>query len=82
MVSMNERITMLNNNVIVCGTSGSLKTRNFIIPNLLEGVGSYIITDPKGNLYNKYAGYLQKAKLYTVKRMSFINPDSLYIIIP
>jgi type IV secretion system protein VirD4 len=75
MVSMNERITMLNNNVIVCGTSGSLKTRNFIIPNLLEGVGSYIITDPKGNLYNKYAGYLQKGKLYTVKRMSFINPE-------
>lgn len=73
-VSMNERITKLNNNVIVCGTSGSLKTRSFIVPNLLEGVGSYIVTDPKGNLYNKYAYYLEKAKFYTVKKMSFINP--------
>lgn len=73
-VSMNEQNTKLNNNVLVCGTSGSFKTRNFIIPNLLEGVGSYITADSKGNLYRRYAKYLQDRKKYIVKKMSFINP--------
>lgn len=73
-ISLNDRETKLNNNVLICGTSGSSKTRNFIIPNLLERVGSYIITDPKGNLYNKYGKYMEKTG-YRVLRLSLIKPQ-------
>ena len=46
--------TKVNNNVLVVGTAGSGKTRSIVTPNLLQATGSYIVSDPKGNLYNKY----------------------------
>lgn len=73
-VSLNDYQTHLNNNTLICGASGSSKTRNFIIPNILQGVGSYIVTDPKGNLYKKYKNYMQH-KAYNVLRLSFIYPN-------
>ena len=33
-----------NNNCIVVGASGTTKTRSFVIPNILEATGSYIIS--------------------------------------
>lgn len=72
--SLNSIQTRLNNNVLICGTSGSSKTRNYIIPNLLECVGSYIVTDPKGTLYEKYGKYLERQG-YRVLRLSFIHPE-------
>ncbi|MEI7999662.1 MAG: type IV secretory system conjugative DNA transfer family protein, partial [Candidatus Omnitrophota bacterium] len=42
--------------LLVLGTSGSRKTQNIIIPNILEqSVGSMVIMDPKGELYEKTA---------------------------
>lgn len=66
--------TKLNNNVIVVGGSGCGKTRNIVIPNISQGVGSYIISDPKGNLYKKYRSYLQK-KGYSVRVVNFAHPE-------
>lgn len=66
--------TKLNNNVLVVGTSGSGKTRNIVTPNLLQATGSYILSDPKGNLYRKYKDYLQK-KGYKVTKVDFIHPE-------
>ena len=43
--------TQLNNNVLVVGSPGSGKTRSIVSPNILQATGSYIIVDPKGNLY-------------------------------
>ena len=43
--------TKVNNNVLVVGTSGAGKTRSIVIPNLLQATESYIVSDPKGNLY-------------------------------
>ena len=45
--------TKLNNNVLVVGTSGAGKTRSIVEPNLLQATGSYVVSDPKGNLYGK-----------------------------
>lgn len=45
--SLDDRQTRLNNNVLVVGTTGASKTRTVITPNLLECVGSYVLTDPK-----------------------------------
>ena len=65
----------MNNNVLVVGTSGAGKTRSIVIPNLLQAAGSYIVSDPKGNLYNKYKAYLQ-AQGYVVKKLDFSNPKN------
>ena len=72
--SLNDKVTRRNNNVLVVGTTGAAKTRTVITPNLLECVGSYIVTDPKGNLYRKWGGYM-KEHGYRVLRLSFIHPE-------
>lgn len=65
--------TKLNNNVLVVGTSGSGKTRSIVTPNLLQGVGSYIVSDPKGNLYWRYKDILESMG-YEVKKLDFTEP--------
>lgn len=71
--SLDCRETQLNNNVLVVGASGSGKTRSIVIPNILQAVGSYIIADPKGNLYKQYGDYL-KHRGYEVKKLDFTHP--------
>ena len=71
--SLNCYETQLNNNVLVVGASGTGKTRSIVTPNLLEATGSYIISDPKGNLYKKYKGHLEKQG-YVVKKLDFTDP--------
>ncbi len=72
--SLDDRSTRLNNNVLVVGTTGAAKTRTVITPNLLECVGSYVVTDPKGNLYRQWGGYMEEHG-YRVVRLSFIHPE-------
>ena len=71
--SMDPFETKLNNNVLVVGASASGKTRSIVTPNLLQASGSYIISDPKGNLCKKYGRYLIN-KGYTVRKLDFTNP--------
>lgn len=72
--SMDDYKTRLNNNVLVVGTTGAAKTRTIVTPNLLECIGSYVITDPKGNLYRQWGDYMKKHG-YRVVRLSFIHPE-------
>lgn len=72
--SLNDFKTGLNNNVIVVGGSGCGKTRNIVTPNISQGVGSYLISDPKGDLYKKFGGYLRK-KGYDVRVINFAHPE-------
>ena len=72
--SLNCYETQLNNNVLVVGTSGSGKTRSIVTPNLLQATGSYVVSDPKGNLYRKYKAYLKKQG-YIVKKLDFTDPE-------
>lgn len=73
--SLDEYKTRLNNNVLVVGTTGAAKTRTVVTPNLLECVGSYVVTDPKGNLYRQWGDYM-KHHGYRVVRLSFIHPEN------
>ncbi|MCM1186085.1 MAG: type IV secretory system conjugative DNA transfer family protein [Lachnospira sp.] len=73
--SMDCYQTQLNNNVLVVGASGSGKTRSIVTPNLLLANGSYVVSDPKGNLYGKYKDYLKK-KGYVVKLLDFTHPGN------
>lgn len=65
--------TFRNNNVVVIGSPGAGKTRGIIIPNILQCSGSYVITDPKGNLYRRYRDYLFQ-KGYRVLLLDFYDP--------
>ena len=67
--------TQLNNNVMVVGASGSGKTRSVVIPNILQATGSYIISDPKGNLYEQYGDYLRNQG-YVVNKLDFTEPEN------
>ncbi len=71
--SLDSHKTKLNNNVLVVGASGAGKTRSIVIPNLLQATGSYIVSDPKGNLYKQYGPYLRKCG-YVVKKLDFTDP--------
>ncbi len=68
--SLNDRATRLNNNVLVIGGSGTGKTRTIVSPNLKQAVGSYIVFDPKGQLYKQYGTYL-KERGYHVGLLDF-----------
>lgn len=63
----------LNDNILVVGGSGTGKTRGVVRPNILECTGSYVISDPKGNLYDLYASYLE-SNGYRVERLDLVNP--------
>ena len=62
-----------NINVLVVGGSGSGKSASYSIPNAFQMLGSYVFTDPKGELYDKTAGYLRKNG-YEIKVLNLVNP--------
>ena len=72
--SLDSRKTKRNNNALIVGASGSGKTRGVVEPNLLEAEGSYIITDPKGNLYDKYRTHFIE-RGYEVFKIDFVRPE-------
>lgn len=64
-----------NVNVLVVGGSGAGKSASYVIPNALQLLGSYVFTDPKGELYDKTAGYF-KEKGYAVKVLNLVHPQN------
>ena len=64
-----------NINVLVVGGSGSGKSASYVKPNVKNCLGSYIFTDPKGELYDDTAGYL-KERGYEIKLLNLVNPES------
>ncbi len=74
-VSTDSAITGRNNNVLIVGTSGSGKTYSLVEPTLQEtSHSSLVISDPKGSLSKKYAGYFKKKK-YNVAILNFLHPE-------
>lgn len=50
MISMNTRRTNLNSNSMIIGGPGSGKSYNIVRPNLCQMYGSYVCSDPSGEL--------------------------------
>lgn len=65
---------LINKNVLVVGGSGAGKSACYVKPNILQCLGSYVITDPKGELYRETSGFL-KANGYEVKAFNLVNPE-------
>lgn len=72
-VSMDTRKTRRNNNALVIGGSGVGKSRFFVKPNILNMCGSYLITDPSGELLRDTGTVLEKHG-YTVRVFQLIDP--------
>ena len=62
-----------NLNVLVCGGSGSGKTRFYGKPNIMQCNCSYVILDPKGEILRD-VGYLLEKKGYKIKILDLVNP--------
>ena len=54
--------------------SGSGKSASYSIPNAYQCLGSYVFTDPKGELYDRTAGYL-KQHGYEIKVLNLVRPQ-------
>lgn len=63
----------INKNILVVGGSGAGKTACFIKPNIMQCLGSYVITDPKGELYKETSNFL-KNEGYDIKVFNLVNP--------
>lgn len=76
-VGMDGDITRINSNVIVIGGSGVGKSFFFLTPNIYQAdkdskyPGSYIFTDPKGELLQRNGNYLLN-KGYKVKVLNLV----------
>ncbi|MCR3761449.1 VirD4-like conjugal transfer protein, CD1115 family [Clostridium felsineum] len=67
--------TFLNKNIAVFGASGSMKSRSFVRPNIMqlsETNESMIITDPKAEIFESMSEYLRD-KGYNVKVLNLVN---------
>lgn len=78
LLTKTEKICMynyeLNNNTLIIGGAGSGKTRSFVLPNILQAHGSYIITDPKAEIFQKAAHFLAVTKGYNIR---VLNMDEM-----
>ena len=55
--------------------SGAGKSASYSKPNAYQKLGSYVFTDPKGELYDDTAGYL-KRNGYKIKVLNLVNPKN------
>ena len=73
-MSTDTTVTGLNNNMLVIGGSGAGKTFYIVKPNIMQMLpkGSFIATDPKGELLRATGGMLKKNG-YNVKVLNLID---------
>ena len=71
-LTMDTRKSRLNNNIMLVGASGRGKTRNFIMPNILQMTGSYVISDPKGTIVKQVGKTLEKNG-YKIKVLNLVD---------
>lgn len=55
--------------------SGTGKSASYSKPNAYQKLGSYVFTDPKGELYDDTAGYLERNG-YKIKVLNLVNPKN------
>lgn len=68
----NQSYSPHNLNEVVIGGSGAGKSFRKIQPDIMQMYGSYVVTDPKGELYRNTAKFLQKNG-YKIRVLNLIN---------
>lgn len=76
-LSINDRKTFRNNNVLVLGGAGTGKSRFVIKPNILQMNCSYVVTDPSGEIIVSLGKALSKngykIKIFNLSNMAHSN---------
>ena len=73
-ISNDTRVTGLNNNDLIIGSSGSGKTGGYVIPNLQNLTDSIVVSDTKGQLTKIFTKSL-KSRGYKVCTLDLVNPE-------
>lgn len=73
-INMDQK-TKGNKNLLVVGGSGSGKTAGFVKPNVKQNLGSYVFTDPKGEIFDYSAKYFE-SQGYDIKVLNLKNPKN------
>ena len=80
-MSLDTRKTRKNLNQLILGGAGAGKTRFYIKPNLMQKNTSFVITDPKGEIFRSCGKMLEKAgynikvfNLIDMEKSSYYNP--------
>ena len=71
-VSPHEENSNTNCNQTVIGAAGTGKSFYFVAPNVLQANCNYLITDPSGELLDKYGKYLENQG-YAIKTLNFLD---------
>lgn len=80
-IGLDGRKHRRNLNVLVCGGSGSGKTRFYCKPNLMQANTSLVVLDPKGEIIRDTGGLLEK-KGYEVRVLDLINMEKSHCYNP
>lgn len=80
-IGLDGRKHRRNLNVLVCGGSGSGKTRFFAKPNIMNSNTSFVVLDPKGELLRD-TGNLLKSSGYDIKVIDLINMEKSHCYNP
>ncbi|MBR5227744.1 MAG: type IV secretory system conjugative DNA transfer family protein [Clostridia bacterium] len=64
----------VNKNILVFGGSGTGKSACYVKPNIMQKLGSYVITDPKGELFRDTSNYLRKYG-YDIKVLNLVETE-------
>lgn len=83
--SIFARKTERNNNVLIIGGSGTKKTYGFIKPNILQMNGSYVVTDPSGEIVRSLGNVLKdhgyRIRIFNIVDMCFSNTYNPFMYI-
>ena len=71
-VSNDTWATGLANHDLIIGPTGGGKTRSYVLPNLLSGAESFVVTDTKGSLRRQVGGILER-RGFRVLELDFTN---------
>jgi len=80
-IGLDGKIHRRNLNVLVCGGSGSGKTRFYCKPNIMQCNTSFVVLDPKGELIRDL-GYLLEKEGYEVKVLDLLNMNKSHCYNP
>ena len=80
-IGLDGRKHRRNLNILVCGGSGSGKTRFFAKPNVMNACTRYVCLDPKGELLRDTGGLLRDAG-YDIKVIDLINMEKSHCYNP
>lgn len=80
-IGLDGRKHRRNLNILICGGSGSGKTRFYAKPNVMQCNSSMVILDPKGEIVRDTGALLEK-KGYVVKVLDLINMDKSHCYNP